>query len=476
MKAKWGVLLVRAAAAEATQREWIAAWASGGRCAHAADEDCAWVNMLGPVDVSCEFEYRVGLYPEDNPGVGGPAIRLTYAGGSATLEPHTATPPSFASHPRLCFRKTRRSNLVLLLVANELRYVFRWWPFFVSTLAYADAVDLWPVIWIGELPRDLATTVGDECRRSTRWAGDPTKGWNSAHVVVRRFLKSAYFQTDRRQTTDLNSNHHVKMTAAYVVLDRPDVDAAYFTDIDVVADPSPRHRNTTLSVHMLGDVDVYFTPSIPFWRVQGSRFYVRDTPFSRTFLSQWLSFRCGFHDQYSLWHAVLTLASRSGCVDYRGEIFFNLSYSTAHRLGHNRRRQHARPQQASSNHEAAVVVVPTPTSSSSSSSSSSSGGKSLFEDMTCDELRHSCPRFGFCFHNYLNVTGRRKPPRVLTGLRHASASHALERRFGYYDGDELGDYHVLVTAENNLLPGLEYGTFLASLGLDSAHDDLASFL
>jgi hypothetical protein len=44
---------------------------------------------------------------------------------------------------------------------------------------------------------------------------------------------------------------------------------------------------------------------------------------------EWLERRCGFKDQYSLWHAVLGLAGAAGCLQYEGEIYSNFTYQEA---------------------------------------------------------------------------------------------------------------------------------------------------
>ena len=48
--------------------------------------------------------------------------------------------------------------------------------------------------------------------------------------------------------------------------------------------------------------------------------YVRGTEFGERFVASWLEHRCGFKDQYALWHTLLTLASDAGAVEYGGEL------------------------------------------------------------------------------------------------------------------------------------------------------------
>ena len=86
--------------------------------------------------------------------------------------------------------------------------------------------------------------------------------------------------------------------------------------------------------HTDGAVDVLFenarVPSL-FWHVHGDCFYLRDSALARLFLREWLEHRCGFKDQYSLWHATLTLAGRAGCLTYDDEIYRNFTYQEARR-------------------------------------------------------------------------------------------------------------------------------------------------
>ena len=50
-------------------------------------------------------------------------------------------------------------------------------------------------------------------------------------------------------------------------------------------------------------------------------YYVRNTEFGRRFMAAWFSSRCGFKDQYALWHTTLSLAAEAKCLPYHGEIF-----------------------------------------------------------------------------------------------------------------------------------------------------------
>ena len=128
-----------------------------------------------------------------------------------------------------------------------------------------------------------------------------------------------------------NSNHHIKMRgaaalpaagarhvlprrlAAYALLDDARVDGLYFIDMDAYAPPEAFGVVPPLfaAAHGDGRVDVLFENARDprtFWHIHGDTFYLRDAPLSRLFLREWITWRCGFKDQYSLWHAVLVRA------------------------------------------------------------------------------------------------------------------------------------------------------------------------
>ena len=50
-------------------------------------------------------------------------------------------------------------------------------------------------------------------------------------------------------------------------------------------------------------------------------YYVRNTEFGRRFMAAWIHARCGFKDQYALWHTTLRLAAEAKCLPYHDEIY-----------------------------------------------------------------------------------------------------------------------------------------------------------
>ena len=59
--------------------------------------------------------------------------------------------------------------------------------------------------------------------------------------------------------------------------------------------------------------------------------YLRDSPLARFVLDGWIDDRCGFKDQYPLWHTLLAAASRAHCLNYDGEIYGMLSHDAMKR-------------------------------------------------------------------------------------------------------------------------------------------------
>lgn len=211
---------------------------------------------------------------------------------------------------RLCFFGTSKSRTALLMTANSLAYLWRMWPFVVHKVNWATNHNLRPVLWLGPLPRDLATTVGPECQQSLEFQRKVKPS------------KTASFYDGRRR--DLVSNHHAKIVAAMQLL--PLVDGLFYVDLDTVF-RAPR-LVSIFDVLDDPDVDIVFgSTNFAFWHVKSYIFYLRGrTTLAEKFLTAWLESRCGFKDQYSLWHAILTVAKEAKCIDYHGEVYRNFTY------------------------------------------------------------------------------------------------------------------------------------------------------
>ena len=176
-------------------------------------------------------------------------------------------------------------------------------------------------VWIGELPPVVADTRaarppvrprrrnGRAARRYSRECKH-SRQKRAQRVGGRRSLMKSFYAGAKDAS---NSNHHIKMLAAYALLGDPRVEGLYFIDMDAYAPPEAMGVVPPLYAAAHGDglVDVLFENSRDprkFWHVHGDTFYLRDSPLARLFLREWITWRCGFKDQYSLWHAVLVRA------------------------------------------------------------------------------------------------------------------------------------------------------------------------
>ena len=96
------------------------------------------------VDGGCSFAARPGLIDGGGAAAAGPALALRFDGGRAwTAEPHTLNASAaFAAKPRLCAFADpglgpRDVAPAVLVVANDLEYLFRLWPYFVNKILWA---------------------------------------------------------------------------------------------------------------------------------------------------------------------------------------------------------------------------------------------------------------------------------------------------------------------------------------------------
>ena len=248
------------AAQEEARADWVRRWADGGadggaaaaaRCRRAGGDPCGWLERAGAVDVDCTFSVTVGLAADSSTRTTGPVLAASYTTtngrrGAARATPREPSPADFAARPRLCVAGAPpvRRGAALVVAANAVAYVFRVWPYFASKLLWAESAGLAAYLWVGELPDELATTRGAECEASRvgadgGWSGGYERwaaGWSSPPP---RRLTSAYSAARRYDGVAWpHSNHHVKMLAAYAVLDAPSTTAVYFLDMDAVVDPS----------------------------------------------------------------------------------------------------------------------------------------------------------------------------------------------------------------------------------------------
>mmetsp|Transcript_19040 Transcript_19040/g.28777 ORF Transcript_19040/g.28777 Transcript_19040/m.28777 type:complete len:357 (+) Transcript_19040:46-1116(+) len=205
-----------------------------------------WIQKAGSVEMNCQFQLRLGMWQESMAESGnathhflerlGPALLLRHGNQTTTLEPHSIEMMREFDHsiaPIICEHKDRNpfipstalsgeeSSLILLMVANSVEYLFRFWPFFVHKVLWADSLAFRIAIWIGELPVGIAETFTDECRASKvlqsaiRQAHDAI----SSDQQRRYLMRAAYYDARHDvKSSFINSNHHIKMLATYATL------------------------------------------------------------------------------------------------------------------------------------------------------------------------------------------------------------------------------------------------------------------
>jgi len=183
--------------------------------------------------------------------------------------------------------------------------------------------------------------VPGECDLTPGKPPPPGKSRLPAPRADARALTSAYFGR-----VALNSNHHSKIVAAYAALGSPRVTAVYYVDLDVVASRGTiKAARPGAQQEINAKVDLEFDVSgtqnnTYFWRTSSARFFAKSSPTARAFLALWITHRCGFKDQRSLWHATM-LAAAAACpkVRYADEVMA-ISYVDAKHFPH--RQQHKR--------------------------------------------------------------------------------------------------------------------------------------
>lgn len=247
------------------------------------------MRVLGSLVVAaeCHFRFRLGL----------PATQPALDVGSVTL-----TPDYDDGRTRLC--SDGPSGPAQLVIANSASYLFRQWPYFVNRVLYARSVQLRTFVWLGELPLHLAQTVGSVCRSSKHG----------------RDLKSVYYE---RPESWINSNHYNKVVASLLVL--KEAPAVFYLDLDAYY-PKPSFGSNPYPKY---DVEFASHNTDIFWLVKGGRFYASSSAFAKTLLETWLEYRCGFKDQWSLWHSILSMAK--DCIGYRDELLNFTAYEAMKR-------------------------------------------------------------------------------------------------------------------------------------------------
>jgi len=202
-------LCLRAAARDAATEAWVARWknAAPDRCAERDPKACAWLAHVGPVDVGCAVEISALSLGADQANTP-PALAVRSGDGdTTTYEAPLGQPHTHLALPSLCaygLRTEAQADIVALVAANDLNYVFRQWASLANKAVVFKAANLHWSLWVGDLPTGLATTASEACERraanpSVRKMSKPTKRDSVYHG----------------NATHLNSNHLVKVLAAY---------------------------------------------------------------------------------------------------------------------------------------------------------------------------------------------------------------------------------------------------------------------
>lgn len=271
------------------------------------------------VSTKCTFRVRPGLWTSPEKAVEnhrGPGLEVTTSRGVVLVEPNNNSSQMLPPRLLCLHRRSKSSTLAVLKVANSASYLFRMWPYFVSSVTWTTKSGIDLALWLGELPDFLAQNVSNQC------------------LVSPEFLLQDHAMREKRSYYDgkatLVSNHHAKILATHALLDRRG--GVVYEDLDTYALQPDETERAYRNVHedREAPVEVLFgrVKHNAFWRVKSSSFYVRDSRTARMLLSTWMTSRCGFKDQFSLWHAILQVADAHSCLSYRGEIM-NTTYKHA---------------------------------------------------------------------------------------------------------------------------------------------------
>ena len=264
-----------------------------------------YAHLVAAVDDECMWSLQKDV-----------ALSLEFEGGreSLVVRPHTprASAASFERRARLCEHSSSMTRMsmrgrvapALLTVSGDAWYALSWFPLVANRVAYAHRFALRHFAWFGGLPEELKAL------------GAPCSG-------------SKYGQEQTLRGGEV-SVHYAKVLSALAVLRRADTSGLLYIDMDAYIDPvafflGAPDAYTALSRRFGSSASVVFAdgPSRRLWRVKSDIFFLRNDDFGARFMTLWLSHRCGYKDQYPLWHLILTEAQRAGCLQnpYADEIY-----------------------------------------------------------------------------------------------------------------------------------------------------------
>ena len=288
----------------------------------------SWIRKeAGTVDCDCTFQVRIGV---DSGQL--PLLRLVFDNGKETvdLDPRNPRHERLARGPILCSSSDRRDDgPVLLSVSSTAEYLFRLWPSFVNKVLWAHSVGFTYYVWIGDLNEHLATTTSDACKESVEYQEFLVEGQKIYVRSKDSYYEAQAFSDKKEEEVVAHSNHHVKMLATLAALydNKRPIRGVYYFDMDTFVHPKAFNdmdlfENALLRSDKDDRVDVLFGNGARiFWHIKGSSYYVRKNHLGKQLMSAWFGYRCGFKDQYSLWHVLLLFADHYNCLTYDDHIF-----------------------------------------------------------------------------------------------------------------------------------------------------------
>jgi hypothetical protein len=248
--------------------------------------------MIDTVDMSCVWSLR------DEVGLG---FLFDEGRSRAIARPMTSASTnlaSFASSPRLCELNVTKNNHfkgpAVLSVSGDAAYALTWWPMLLNVAKYSQRFALRYVCWFGDLPAPIRK-IGSACANSV-------------------------YGKEQRALNEPVSIHYAKVLGAMALMDREDITGILWLDMDVYVDPvaftagAPDAYTAMSREYPSASVVFADGDNKRLWRTKSDVFFARDDAFSWRFMALWLRHRCGFKDQYPLWHVTLKLADQAGCL------------------------------------------------------------------------------------------------------------------------------------------------------------------
>jgi len=165
------------------------------KCRTKPNSAFCWMDDSTNVDATCQFSARVGLAAR-GPSPVGPRLDLRFGNDERwAAVPHELTGKparAFAKQPRLCALSSGEPyegpSPSLLLIANDVDYVFRLWPYFVNKALWASSTKHRLSVCIGVRVRP---TPSDSLQHRSGSASCPSSSPRRAGTAAAPRSKSA---------------------------------------------------------------------------------------------------------------------------------------------------------------------------------------------------------------------------------------------------------------------------------------------